>query len=203
MTGTRRRSRPDGAYAPIPGDDQHQGDNHPENCLHPGARRPRTPLSMGSPPLVFYHPAACAARGRIFPAPARGNPAPRVRAISGPVPGTLRSATGIAEQRATQLRRPDGPVQYTFQAGHAGPIPVAAFRRPLCSFLPIEGLAGKPWPVAESIRRWSEGARVSSAMRWRTAGGLLAAFLLSALAACSSASSSSAMAAIPIPGSLP
>jgi hypothetical protein len=62
-----------GAYTPIPGDDEHL-----ENCLHPGARRPRTPLSMGSPPLVFYHPAAYAARGRIFPAPARGNPAPRV-----------------------------------------------------------------------------------------------------------------------------
>jgi hypothetical protein len=38
---------------------------------------------MGSPPLVFYHPAASAARGRIFPAPARENPAPR--AISGPL----------------------------------------------------------------------------------------------------------------------
>jgi hypothetical protein len=44
----------------------------------PGGRRPRTPLSMGSPPLVFYHPAACAERGRIFPAPARGNPAPPI-----------------------------------------------------------------------------------------------------------------------------
>ena len=59
-------------------DDEHQGDKHLENCLHPGARRPRTPLSMGSPPLVFYHPAACAARGRIFPAPARGTRTPGV-----------------------------------------------------------------------------------------------------------------------------
>jgi hypothetical protein len=41
-----------------------------------GLAAPGTPLSMGSPPLVFYHPAACAARGRIFPAPARGTPHP-------------------------------------------------------------------------------------------------------------------------------
>jgi hypothetical protein len=38
------------AYAPIPEDDDHQGAGHLENCLHPGARRPRTPLSMGSSP---------------------------------------------------------------------------------------------------------------------------------------------------------
>ena len=43
---------------------------------HPGGSPPRTPLSMGSPPLVFYHPAAYAGRGRICPASARGNPTP-------------------------------------------------------------------------------------------------------------------------------
>jgi hypothetical protein len=32
------------------------------------------PAIYGLAALVFYHPAACAARGRIFPAPARGIP---------------------------------------------------------------------------------------------------------------------------------
>ena len=33
-------------------------------------------------------------------------------------PGTQWSTTAITEQRTIQLRRPDGHVQYTFQAGH-------------------------------------------------------------------------------------
>jgi hypothetical protein len=65
------------ARANTRGDDEHQGGGHLENCRTPGAAAP-DPASMGSPPLFFHHPAACAARGRIFPAPARGNPAPRV-----------------------------------------------------------------------------------------------------------------------------
>jgi hypothetical protein len=35
----------------------------------------------------------------------------------------------MAGQRTTQLRRPDGDGCYTFQAGHAGSIPVARSRR--------------------------------------------------------------------------
>ena len=31
-----------GAYASMPGYDQHQDHEHLDNCLHPGARRPRT-----------------------------------------------------------------------------------------------------------------------------------------------------------------
>ena len=81
--------------------------------VHPGARRPRTPLSMGSPPLVFYHPAACAARGRIFPAPARGNPAPRDRrAISvplAPVTGGLSRSLAETSRRQVEPTVPDAP----------------------------------------------------------------------------------------------
>ncbi len=48
-----------GAYAPIPGDDEHQGDEDPENSRAPGAAAP-DPASMGSPPLFFHHPASYA-----------------------------------------------------------------------------------------------------------------------------------------------
>jgi hypothetical protein len=33
-------------------------------------------------------------------------------------PGTQRSTTAVAEQRTTQLSRPDSQAQYAFQAGH-------------------------------------------------------------------------------------
>ena len=141
-TGKTRRSRPGGPPAPIPGDGEHQDHEHPESCPHPGAHRPRTPLSMGSPPLVFYHPAACAARGRIFPAPARGNPAPRDRrAISvplAPVTGGLsRSLAETSRRRSTpcrgrivqlpkltvRVRFPSPAPMMKAQAGPAPPIP--------------------------------------------------------------------------------
>jgi hypothetical protein len=43
------------------------------------------PAAYGLSPPLFQPLTAYAARGTIFPAPARGNPAPRVWAISGPL----------------------------------------------------------------------------------------------------------------------
>jgi hypothetical protein len=87
------------------------------------------PAAYGLSPPLFQPLTAYAASGRIFPAPARGTPHPELghqRAIR---PGTHRAATDITEQRTTQLSRPDDPMQYTFQAGHAGSIPVARSRK--------------------------------------------------------------------------
>src|SRR6516165_6562931 len=41
--------------------------------VHPGLAAP-DPLSMGSPPLVFYHPAACAGTRRDLPCTSAGEP---------------------------------------------------------------------------------------------------------------------------------
>jgi hypothetical protein len=55
------------------------------------------------------------------------------RAIS---PGKQRSITVTAGQRTAQLSRPDCQMQYTFQAGHAGSIPVirSIFLQLICRF---------------------------------------------------------------------
>jgi hypothetical protein len=82
------------------GDDEHQGDEHLKSVRAgalPCARAYGLVVPAVSPPDVLR------GRGRIFPAPARGNPAPR--AIR---PGTQRSITAIAEQQTTQLSRPSG-----------------------------------------------------------------------------------------------
>jgi hypothetical protein len=64
-----------GAFAPIPGDDEHQGDEDLENSpAHPGLP-PRALLRM-APVAPLLTPTVLRGRGRIFPAPARGNPAP-------------------------------------------------------------------------------------------------------------------------------
>ena len=75
---------------------------------HPASALSRTrglaapdPAFMGSPPLMFYHPAAYAARGRIFPAPARGNPA-RLDEIPGI---NLASAYVILAEIGTDMTR--------------------------------------------------------------------------------------------------
>ena len=59
-----------GAFAPIPRDDEHL-ENGPR-----GARAP-VPRLYGSGRPAFSPPTVLRGRGRIFPAPARGNPAPR------------------------------------------------------------------------------------------------------------------------------
>jgi hypothetical protein len=56
------------------GDDEHQGDEDLEN-RHAGLA-PRTPV-YGSGRPAFSPPTVLRGRGRIFPAPARGNPAPQ------------------------------------------------------------------------------------------------------------------------------
>ena len=90
---------------------------------------PRTPRRMGyrprcfNPSLPTRHTA-----GSSLHQPG-GKPAPRVGPLAAIRPGTHRAATDVTEQRTTQLSRPDGPMQYTFQAGHAGSIPVARSRR--------------------------------------------------------------------------
>ena len=67
-TGKKRRSRPGGAYAPIPETTSTRARATWRTVSTRGLAAP-DPLSMGSPPLVFYRPAACAAHGRIFPDP--------------------------------------------------------------------------------------------------------------------------------------
>ena len=52
------------------GDEEHQGDQQPEN-RHAGARAPVPPV-YGSGRPAFSPPTVLRGRGRIFPAPARG-----------------------------------------------------------------------------------------------------------------------------------
>ena len=61
-----------GAFAPIRRDDEHQGDEHLENGPR-GGPRPRAPLVWLRSPR-FFTPTVLRGRGRIFPAPARGEP---------------------------------------------------------------------------------------------------------------------------------
>jgi hypothetical protein len=61
-----------GAFAPIRRDDEHQGDEHLENGPR-GGSRPVPPL-YGSGRPAFSPPTVLRGRGRIFPAPARGEP---------------------------------------------------------------------------------------------------------------------------------
>ena len=59
-------------------DDEHQGDEDLENSSVPGAAAPH-PAAYGLSPPLFQPLTAYAARGRIFPAPARENPHPDCR----------------------------------------------------------------------------------------------------------------------------
>jgi hypothetical protein len=83
------------------------------NWEPPGAAA-RRPAAYGLSPPLFQPLTAYAARGRIFPAPARGNPAPQGRAISVPLdsvtsgsprllPGTSPGRSGPIEARIVQL----------------------------------------------------------------------------------------------------
>jgi hypothetical protein len=56
-----------GAYAPIPGDDEHQ-DEGLEDSRHPGLP-PRTPRLWARRPLFFHHPASCADAAGVPRAP--------------------------------------------------------------------------------------------------------------------------------------
>ena len=88
--------------------------------VHPRARRPRTPLSMGSPPLVFYHPAACAARGRIFPAPARGTRTPVIVVPLAPFCGDCsQDCSQAIGRRPTHVDNPGMSAQPTTGGGRS------------------------------------------------------------------------------------
>ena len=73
--GRRREDEPHGEGWRVradAGDDEHQGDEGLENP-HAGARAPVPPV-YGSGRPAFSPPTVLRGRGRIFPAPARGNP---------------------------------------------------------------------------------------------------------------------------------
>ena len=75
----RHRALPDFHEQPPGTTPRSRTDPNGSGCPHMELRIKRSRYSGalgGSPPLVFYHPAACAARGRIFPAPAGGTPHP-------------------------------------------------------------------------------------------------------------------------------
>ena len=79
------------------GDDEHQGDEDLENSSVPGPAAPH-PAAYGLSPPLFQPLTAYAARGRIYPAPARGGPRPRVWAISGPLALVMRGLSrSVAE----------------------------------------------------------------------------------------------------------
>ena len=79
------------------GDEEHQGDQQPEN-RHAGDRAPVPPV-YGSGRPAFSPPTVLRGRGRIFPAPARGTSTPMVgRAISVPLaPVTGGLSRSVAE----------------------------------------------------------------------------------------------------------
>ena len=77
--GRRREDEPPGkggAAAPVPEGDDHQDTEQLENWLHPGARHPRTPLSMGTP--IASLPPPCCPRGtrQDLPCTSAGEPRP-------------------------------------------------------------------------------------------------------------------------------
>ena len=88
--GRRREDEPPGEGWRVrvnAGDDEHQGDEH----LVSGPRGARAPVPPCMAPVAaFSAPTVLRGRGRIFPAPARGNPAPRVGSLK-PCPLRARS----------------------------------------------------------------------------------------------------------------
>ena len=73
-----------GAYAPIPGDDQHQDHEHLDNFLHPGARHPG-PRYLWARRPCFSTTLRPTRTRQDLPCTSAGNPALRIRAISGPL----------------------------------------------------------------------------------------------------------------------
>jgi hypothetical protein len=76
-----------GAFAPIQGDDEHQGDERLKLSGTLGAAAP-DPAAYGLSPPLFQPLTAYAARGRIFPAPARGTRTPSKEHASGGASGS-------------------------------------------------------------------------------------------------------------------
>src|ERR1700733_137530 len=86
-----------------------------------GARAPVPPV-YGSGRPAFSPPTVLRGRGRIFPAPARGNPAPHGwRAISR---GVQRFVTVTSRHLALQVKLHRSPDRSASQADSAGSIPV-------------------------------------------------------------------------------
>ena len=153
------------------GDDEHQGDEHLENG-HAGARAPVPPV-YGSGRPAFSPPTVLRGRGRIFPAPARGNPAPHGwRAISVPLTavssGLLRSLPDTSLCRSSYIEAqtvqlPKLTVRVRF------PSPAPTKKAPGRNWLfglrqLLRGVNARPYPLRSAPMMWRSRFSSSSSV---------------------------------------